>query len=42
MVRQGWALAFVRYSRDYVELEAKAKAESLDVHGHGCVPAWEW
>lgn len=42
MVRLGMAWAFVRYSRDYVEQEAKAKADKLGVHAHPCVPAWEW
>lgn len=44
MVREGMAWAFVRYSHDYVDLEAKAKAKAdrLGVHAHDCVPAWEW
>lgn len=42
MVREGMAWAFVRYSRDYVGQEDRAKAEGLGVHGHGCAPAWEW
>lgn len=42
MVRAGMAWAFVRYSRDYVDLEQQAKAAGLGVHGHGCIPAWEW
>ena len=42
MVSAGRAWAFVRYSRADVDLEEKAKARNLGVHGHGCVPAWEW
>lgn len=42
MVRQGMAWAFVRYSRHYVDQEARAKADRLGVHAHDCVPAWEW
>lgn len=42
MVRDGYAWAFVRYSRDYVEQEALAKRDGLGVHAHGCMPAWEW
>ena len=42
MVRLGMAWADVKSSRDYVELEEKAKAEHLGVHAHDCVPAWEW
>lgn len=42
MVRDGYAWAFVRYSSDYVDQEERAKAAGAGVHGHGCVPAWEW
>jgi len=42
MVRLGMAWAFVRYSRDYVADEEKARAERLGVHGHDCAPAWQW
>ena len=42
MVRDGYAWAFVRYSSDYVDQEERAKAGAAGVHGHGCVPAWEW
>jgi endonuclease YncB( thermonuclease family) len=42
MVRLGMAWAFVQDSRDYVEQEAKARANKLGVHVHPCVPAWEW
>ena len=42
MVRAGMAWAFVRYSRDYMELEAAAKSARLGVHAHDCLAAWEW
>jgi endonuclease YncB( thermonuclease family) len=42
MVRLGMAWAYVQYSRDYVEQEAKARAENLGVHARGCEQAWEW
>ncbi|WP_289296501.1 thermonuclease family protein [uncultured Reyranella sp.] len=42
MVRIGMAWAFIRYSQDYVEDEARARVEKLGVHGRDCVPAWEW
>jgi endonuclease YncB( thermonuclease family) len=42
MVRAGMAWAFVRFSHDYVEQEAAARAERLGVHAHDCQPAWEW
>ena len=42
MVRNGMALAFVRYSRDYVALEAEAKAAKLGMHTHSCEAPWDW
>ena len=42
MVREGMAWAFVRYSRDYVDQEARAKSAGVGVHAHDCIPAWEW
>ena len=42
MVQLGMAWAFVRYSRDYVDVETQAKAENLGVHGWKCEPAWDW
>jgi endonuclease YncB( thermonuclease family) len=42
MVQLGMAWAFVRYSRDYVDQEAQARAENLGVHAYKCEPAWDW
>ena len=42
LVRDGLAWAFLRYSADYAPQEAKAKADRLGIHAHGCQPAWEW
>lgn len=42
MVCDGWALAFVRYSSDYVEQERGAKAAGAGIHTHGCAPPREW
>jgi endonuclease YncB( thermonuclease family) len=42
MVRLGMAWAFLRYSHDYIDEEAKANVEHLGVHAHNCQPAWEW
>jgi endonuclease YncB( thermonuclease family) len=42
MVRAGMAWAFVRYSRDYVDQEAEAKAAGLGVHAHRCEKAWDY
>jgi endonuclease YncB( thermonuclease family) len=42
LVRLGMPLAFVRYSRHYVDQERQATNERLGVHAHACQPAWEW
>lgn len=42
MVAAGMALAFVRYSSDYVQEETAARAARLGVHAHDCAPAWDW
>ena len=42
MVREGWALAFVRYSRDYARQEELARAERVGVHGRACEAPWDW
>lgn len=42
MVALGMAWAFVRYSRDYVEVEERARAEQVGMHAHACQPAREW
>jgi endonuclease YncB( thermonuclease family) len=42
LVREGYAWAFVRYSRDYVTQEADAEKANLGVHAHQCEKAWEW
>lgn len=43
MVRAGMALAFTRYSTDYVQDEEAAKAARVGLHGHtGCVAPWDW
>jgi endonuclease YncB( thermonuclease family) len=41
MVRNGMALAFVRYSRDYAAIEDQARAEGLGMHGHMCERPWD-
>jgi endonuclease YncB( thermonuclease family) len=42
MVRSGMALALVRYSRDYADLEAEAKAARRGMHGYSCEAPWEF
>jgi endonuclease YncB( thermonuclease family) len=42
LVRRGWALAYRRYSRDYVPEERRAEAESAGIWRGRFVPPWEW
>ncbi|MBK1669635.1 hypothetical protein CKO28_16475 [Rhodovibrio sodomensis] len=42
LVRNGWALAYRRYSRDYVPEERKAEAEGAGVWRGRFVPPWDW
>ncbi len=42
MVRQGWALAYRRYSKDYVGQEQQAEASKAGIWSGTFVPPWEW
>lgn len=42
MVRQGWALAYLRYSMDYVDEEATARQAQAGIWRGEFVPPWEW
>ena len=42
MVSEGWALAYRRYSQDYVDEEADAKATGLGVWRSDFVQPWDW
>lgn len=42
MAEDGWAFAFVRYSRDYMALEEKARSENVGLHPFHCELPWEW
>lgn len=42
MVRAGWALAFVRYSRDYLGEENEARLGRLGQWAGSFTPPWEW
>ena len=42
MVREGWAMAYRRYSRAYVGEEAAAKAAQRGVWRGKLVPPWDW
>jgi endonuclease YncB( thermonuclease family) len=42
MVSAGWAWSFGRYSNRYAPEERDAVIRKAGVHGHRCVPPWEW
>ena len=42
MVSQGWALAYRRYSLDYVDQEAEAQAARRGIWAGEFVKPWEW
>ena len=42
MVSQGWALAYRRYSRDYVGEEARARDARRGIWRGDFVPPWDW
>jgi endonuclease YncB( thermonuclease family) len=42
MVRIGWALAFIRYSSDYVTEEREAQRDRLGLWAGSFVPPWDW
>jgi endonuclease YncB( thermonuclease family) len=42
MVREGWALAYRRYSRDYIDAEAAAKKARAGMWAGSFVAPWDW
>ena len=42
MVRQGWALAYRRYSKDYVSAEKEAQDAKRGIWAGEFEPPWEW
>jgi endonuclease YncB( thermonuclease family) len=42
MVRQGWALAYRRYSKDYVSVEMEAQEANRGMWAGGFDKPWEW
>lgn len=42
MVSQGWAVAYARYSRDYVQAEAQAKRAKVGIWSGDFVMPWDW
>jgi|TARA_B100001964_G_scaffold50036_1_gene56321 endonuclease YncB( thermonuclease family) len=40
--RNGWAVAYRRYSRDYVGAEAAARAAGLGLWSGSFVMPWDW
>ncbi|MGZ9074022.1 MAG: thermonuclease family protein, partial [Rhodoplanes sp.] len=42
IVREGWALAFRRYSADYVQVESAAKRAGAGIWRGEFTTPWEW
>ena len=42
MVRQGWALAYRKYSTDYIAQEAVAKSDKVGIWSSQFVSPWDW
>ena len=42
MVEQGWALAYRKYSKDYIPQEEAAKAAKRGIHRGQYIPTWDW
>lgn len=42
MVAAGWAWSFGRYGERYAPEERDARDRRAGVHGHRCVPPWDW
>lgn len=42
MVQQGWAMAYRRYSTDYVAAEARARDAKIGIWQGTFVPPWDW
>jgi len=42
MVEQGWALAYRKYSEDYVGQETEAKASGAGVWSGEFIEPWKW
>jgi endonuclease YncB( thermonuclease family) len=42
MVREGWALAYVQYSREYVGDEAAARAQRRGIWAGAFIAPWDW
>jgi len=42
LVKEGWALAYRQYSKDYVRAEAKAKLDNIGLWQGQFVEPWDW
>ncbi len=42
MVRQGWALAYRKYSKDYISVEMEAQEAKRGMWAGEFEPPWEW
>ena len=40
--RNGWAVAYTRYSRDYEQAEAEARAEKCGIFAGSFIPPEDW
>ena len=42
MVRNGWAMAFIRYSKEYVPEETEARSAGAGIWASEFDPPWDW
>jgi endonuclease YncB( thermonuclease family) len=42
MVKNGWALAYRKYSKDYVKDEEEAKKKKIGLWAGEFIPPWKW
>ena len=42
MVKSGWALAYRKYSNDYIKEEEEAKKKKIGLWAGEFVPPWKW
>lgn len=42
LVSDGWAMAYLRYSKDYTGQEISAKSDRRGIWGSEFIPPWEW
>jgi endonuclease YncB( thermonuclease family) len=42
MVKSGWALAYRKYSNDYIKEEEEAKKKKIGLWAGEFIPPWKW